>query len=82
MLITDVFMPRISGVALARWLWNISPETSVLFITAFGEIDLVNKAIRPEMDDYCRKPMSPEKMMDIVSQLAEKRINLQGRKKY
>jgi len=75
LLIIDIAMPTLDGLELIKWLKKNRAEISVLAIFGFGAIDAVLETIRPELDDYCQKPLTPEKMMAVINNIAQKRRN-------
>ena len=73
LVITDVIMPNTGGIELLHWIKKNHPEISVLVVSAFGETDVVMETIRPEIDDYCKKPLTPEEMMGLIGSVDCKR---------
>src|SRR5690606_29183709 len=45
LVITDLRMPKQSGVELLRWTKNQYPETEVIILTGFGELDSAMNAV-------------------------------------
>src|SRR5262249_1883728 len=76
MIITDVQMPRMSGLDLARAL-KADPQTRaipVLMLTASGEERDLVESLGMGVDDYVRKPFSPgELQARIAATLARTR---------
>lgn len=73
--ITDVMMPRMNGLELMEWVKNFHEKISLLAVSGFAEAVMVKKLIRPEMDEYCQKPFTPNKMMTLLSSIRQKRQN-------
>ncbi len=73
LVITDVMMPKVSGIELLQWIKKNCPEISVLVITDFGDMDAVLETIRPELDDFCQKPVTPAEMVCMISNINLKR---------
>ncbi len=75
--ITDIFMPRMDGIQLMKWVKDFHPEISLLAVSGFAETIIARKIIRPEMDEYCQKPFTPNKMMVLLDSIHNKR-QIQG----
>lgn len=71
LVITDVVMPNMGGIELLRWIKKARPGISVLVVSGFGYDDVVIENIRPEMDSYCPKPLTPQKMLALIDRMNE-----------
>ncbi|MCH7760121.1 sigma-54-dependent Fis family transcriptional regulator [candidate division TA06 bacterium] len=54
--ITDILMPKRSGLLLLRDLKTLNPEVNVVMITAFGSLESAIEALRGGAQDYLLKP--------------------------
>lgn len=54
--LSDVRMPDLDGLAVLRTLKRLSPETIVIMMTAFGSIETAIEAIKEGAYDYISKP--------------------------
>ncbi len=66
----DISMPKLDGFQVAWEITNISPDTMIVFVTAFDQYAL--KAFDVEAIDYVLKPIS-QKRMDKAVQIMRKR---------
>ena len=73
LVITDVVMPNEDGVDLHRWIKDVYPEISVLVISGFAASYVILETIRPELDDFCQKPLTPEKILGAIKGISQKR---------
>jgi CheY-like chemotaxis protein len=71
--ITDILMPRMDGIELMQWIKAFYPEISLLAVSGFAETIIARQLIRPDMDEYCQKPFTPNKMMALLSSIHKKR---------
>ena len=55
-IITDLKMPEIDGMALIRQCQQICPQTSIIIITAHGSLESAIEALRIGAYDYILKP--------------------------
>ena len=56
--ITDVMMPRMDGLAMAREIHEINPTVPIIVITAFEQNDYLIRAINIGIDKYVTKPVN------------------------
>jgi DNA-binding NtrC family response regulator len=71
--VTDILMPRMDGIELMQWIKAFHPEISLLAVSGFAETIIARKLIRPDMDEYCQKPFTPNRMMALLSSIHKKR---------
>ena len=64
--ITDLQMPRLSGLDLLNRLKIIRQETPVIIITAFGEVETAVAAMRAGAFDYITKPFNRDEILLTV----------------
>lgn len=67
MVITDLKLPRLSGMNVLEAIKESDPEIPVIVITAFGSIENAVKAIQIGAFDYLAKPFKEEKLREIVN---------------
>ncbi len=65
--VTDIILPRISGVELLLQIRNASPETKVILITGNPTIDTATQAVRAGAFDYLVKPVKAPELIDCIS---------------
>ena len=61
--ITDLRMPGLSGLDLLARLKAVQPETPVVVITAFGEVETAVAAMRAGAFDYITKPFNCDEIL-------------------
>jgi DNA-binding NtrC family response regulator len=64
--ISDVVMPRISGIDLLRLLKSGDPGRPVILVTAQGSIDLAVEAMKQGAQDFITKPLDYPKLKAIL----------------
>jgi DNA-binding NtrC family response regulator len=72
-IISDLVMPKLDGLALARALREESPETPLIIITGKGTIDAAVEAVREGVFDFVEKPLDPARLKVILQRALEKR---------
>ena len=65
-LITDLRMPKLSGLELLRRARAINRDVPVVVITAFGEVETAVEAMRAGAFDYITKPFNREQILLTV----------------
>jgi DNA-binding NtrC family response regulator len=81
-IITDVRMGEKDGIEVLRSFKKISPETTVIVITAFGSIENAIEAIREGAFDYVSKPFKLEEIKFTTRMALKHRRLLQENKFY
>lgn len=67
LLISDIHMPRLDGMALIRALDDVEPRPAIILITGFAEMNSAMEALRLGVYDYLLKPL---RVADIGRRLA------------
>ncbi len=65
-LVTDLKMEGIDGMALLRHAQEVDPDLPVVMITGHGDIQIAVEAMRLGAYDFVEKPFEPERLLDIV----------------
>ncbi|HRT94602.1 MAG TPA: sigma-54 dependent transcriptional regulator [Planctomycetota bacterium] len=77
---TDINMPEISGFDLLREVNLKYPETRVVLITGFGEVQTAVQAIKQGAYDYVQKPVADDDIKMIARRVMEqKRLTEENR---
>jgi DNA-binding NtrC family response regulator len=82
--VTDLRMPGMDGLALLRELGRRSPPPRVVLLTAHGSERHAVEAMKAGAWDYFRKPFEPDELLAVVrradetSRLADENERLQG----
>ena len=67
--ITDVKMPRMSGIDVLGQVKNISPHIPVIIMSAYGTINKAVEAMKMGASDYILKPFTFESIESIVNRV-------------
>jgi two-component system response regulator FlrC len=74
LLITDLRMPRLDGMALLSRVRSEQPEVEVIVLTAHGSVASAVSAMKQGAFDYLEKPIaSPEALQLVVARALERR---------
>ncbi|MHB8419491.1 MAG: sigma-54-dependent transcriptional regulator [Myxococcales bacterium] len=73
LVITDLKMEPIDGLALLRRTLELSPGTQVVLMTAYGTIDSAVEAMQLGAADYLTKPFKQEELLIRLQRALERR---------
>jgi DNA-binding NtrC family response regulator len=76
-IVTDLVMPRMSGLELLKALQPEIDNIKVILLTAQGTVDTAVEAVKAGAEDYLTKPLDPNKLQRLLERLAE--LNLHKR---
>ena len=68
--ITDIKMPEVDGLSLARHIHENYPDITVIVISGFSDFEYAQKAIRYNVKDYLLKPLVDKTLFDLLDALA------------
>lgn len=66
LVISDINMPGMNGMALLRELNRRHPETAVIMLTAFGEIESYIDAMNLGAFEYLHKPIRSAELKSVL----------------
>jgi CheY-like chemotaxis protein/glycine cleavage system H lipoate-binding protein len=66
-IITDLMMPGLSGMALLKMLREKRPATKVIMITGYPSVKSAVEAIKVGAFDYVPKPFTPDDLRSVVA---------------
>lgn len=72
-IISDIKMPRMSGMELLSYVRKNRPDIPIVMITAYGTIKQAVEALKAGAMDYIVKPFDVEELKIIVAQGLEKK---------
>ncbi|WP_295987128.1 sigma-54 dependent transcriptional regulator [uncultured Variovorax sp.] len=72
-LVTDVRLPGMDGLALLSRALQIDPTLPVILVTGHGDITMAVQAMRLGAYDFLEKPFSPDQLTEVVQRALEKR---------
>lgn len=72
-IVSDIRLPRMDGMAFLRETLAVDPELPVVLITGHGDISMAVQAMKDGAYDFIQKPFSPEYLVEVVRRALEKR---------
>ncbi len=73
LVISDIKMPGLDGFGLLKVIKEISPDTLVIMVTAFGTNESAIEAMKLGAYDYINKPFNIDEIRIIVNKAIEKK---------
>lgn len=70
-LITDIRMPFMDGLELSGLVRKELPDTKIIILSGYSEFDYAKQAINLGVANYLLKPISGEKLLEAVKQVAD-----------
>lgn len=71
LLITDIQMPNMDGLSLLSEVRTLYPDTHCILLSAYGEFEYAQKAIKLGVENYLLKPLQIEELEETI----EKALN-------
>ncbi|MBW1877017.1 MAG: sigma-54-dependent Fis family transcriptional regulator [Deltaproteobacteria bacterium] len=67
LVVSDLKMPVVDGMALLRWVTDNQPGLPVILITAHGTVDSAVEAIKRGAFDYITKPFDRDELQGVIN---------------
>ena len=71
-ILTDLVMPRRTGLELLEAVREVDPGIAVILLTAQGTVETAVEAIRNGAYDYLTKPVDPQRLRILLDKAAER----------
>ncbi len=71
-LITDIRMPFMDGLALSELVSREFPEMKIVIISGYDDFEYARQAIHIGVDRYLLKPITKKALLDVLAELREK----------
>jgi DNA-binding NtrC family response regulator len=73
LVLLDVSLPDRNGIDMLREIRQRDPNLAIIFITAYGSIDMARAAFKSGAQDYITKPWNNDELVAQISQAVEGR---------
>lgn len=70
-LVTDIKMPQLSGLDLARLIHKNQIPTKVIIISGYSDFEYAHQGIKYQVKDYLLKPIDYEELSFVISSVLE-----------
>lgn len=79
MIITDIIMPRMSGIDFVAKVREKQHEIQIVIMTGEPTVETAVKAVKLGANDYLTKPLGKEDLLSVVQRLEQARLVEQAR---
>ncbi|MCK5737095.1 MAG: response regulator, partial [Spirochaetaceae bacterium] len=69
--LSDISMPRMDGLALSRKIADLYPRIQVLLLTGFDEFEYAREAVRHRVKEFLLKPITAEELKEVLERTRE-----------
>ncbi len=73
-ILTDMRMPRMDGVTMARKIRETLPDSAIIFMSGYSDKEYLKAAIDLKAVSYVEKPLDPAEVSDAVKKASEELI--------
>ncbi len=73
LIVLDLKMPGMNGLDVVQVVNQVSPDTEIVLLTAYGSMETAVEALRQRVHDYLLKPASPNQIVESVQRGLERR---------
>jgi PAS domain S-box-containing protein len=75
LLLTDLTMPKLTGVELCVEIKKIRPDLPTILFTGYSDTLSKQSSDQAGIDDYCKKPVSLKELSQVVGRLLNKSVS-------
>jgi DNA-binding NtrC family response regulator len=75
LIITDINMPEMNGITFLRELNHSHPDSNVIMITAYGEVESYIEAMNLGAFEYINKPVKFEELNKIIHKIFKQKLH-------
>ncbi len=69
LVITDICMPFMDGLELAKYIYENHPQVMVIIISGYDDFDYAKQAVRYKVQDYLLKPITAAEFSQILEKV-------------
>lgn len=72
-IVSDIRMPRMSGLDLFTEIRRLDPDLPVVLVTGHGDVEMAVTAVQAGAYDFIAKPVAAQRLIQTVQRASEKR---------
>lgn len=72
LVITDIYMPYVDGIEVARYVYENCRDTRVVIISGYDEFEYAKKALQYKVVEYILKPVTAMELSELLTRIREK----------
>lgn len=66
LVLTDIYMPYVDGIELARYIHEHCPDTRTVIISGYDEFEYAKQAVRYQVMEYILKPVTLSELTEVL----------------
>ncbi|CAH1225514.1 HTH-type transcriptional activator RhaR [Paenibacillus plantiphilus] len=70
--LTDISMPFMDGLALSDWIRSAHPATRIVLISGYEEFEYAQRAVGLDVDEYVLKPFEAGQIVQVLRKVKER----------
>lgn len=79
--ITDIQMPRVSGLAMSNEIRQLVPAQPIVIVSAYNDVEYLFRAIELGIDHYVTKPVNVEHLLGKLAQMTTAIVAVRERRR-
>jgi DNA-binding response OmpR family regulator len=72
-LIIDLMMPKLDGIALIQQIRKFDSDVAIVVFTGYPSLDTAVEALKLTVSDYIKKPFEPDELRDKLAEILRKK---------
>lgn len=72
MVLTDICMPYMDGIALSEYIYMHMPHVKVIIFSGFDDFEYAQKAIHYQVEEYLLKPVTALQLSEVLTKQKKK----------
>lgn len=79
--VTDIQMPRLSGLAMSAEIRLLVPDQPIVIVSASNDVEFLFRAIELGIDQYITKPVNIERLLDKLAHMTTFILSIKERQR-
>ena len=75
LVISDINMPKMNGLDFLKEVQQLQPETRVIMMTAYGDVESYLEAMNLGASEYLHKPVRIKDLKSVMHKLTNQSVN-------
>lgn len=71
LVLTDIYMPYVDGIALAKYIYENCRDTRVVIISGYDEFEYAKQALKYQVIEYILKPVTAMELSELLARIRE-----------
>ncbi|MDX9839068.1 MAG: response regulator, partial [Azoarcus sp.] len=78
--VTDIQMPRVSGLAMSSEIRRLVPDQPIIVVSAYNDVEYLFRAIELGIDHYITKPLNVDRLLDKLINITTANLAIKERR--